>query len=445
MGIGTAPGAMTTDEIVELSRRHTFTSWSIQGAIDPIAIDTAHGVWLTTPEGQRILDFNSQLMSVNIGHGDRRVIDAITEQATKLQFVHPAFTTEIRARLGQKLAEILPGDMDKVFFTLGGAEAVENALKFARHVTGRHKVLARYRAYHGATMGAMTLTGDPRRWANEPGIVGVVRFPDTHRWGEAEPRPVAESLQGLEDVIRYEGPHTIAAIFLETIVGTNGILIPPDGYLQGVRELCDRHGILMVADEVMAGFGRTGRWFAVDHWGVVPDLMTMAKGLTSSYLPLGAVAMRRHIADHFETKMFYGGLTYLSHPISLAAALATIGVYEEDGLVERSARMGEVMRAHHERLAAKHPSVGAHRNLGLFGILDLVRSRDPWTPMTPFNGSSDEMKAISGYFRQHGLYAMVPNNSIHTNPPLCITEEELAHRFEIIDAALDIADQAVTG
>jgi len=445
MGIGTAPGAMTTSEIVALNREHTFFSWSVQGAIDPIAIDHAEGVWLYTPDGDRILDFNSQLMSVNIGHGDRRVIDAITEQATKLQYVQPAFATEIRARLGQKLAEILPGDMDKVFFTLGGAEAIENAIKLARHYTGRTKVLARYRAYHGATMGAMTLTGDPRRWANEPGLVGVVRYPDTHRWGEAEPRPVAESLQGLEDVIRYEGPHTIAAIFLETIVGTNGILIPPDGYLQGVRELCDRHGILMVADEVMAGFGRTGRWFAVDHWDVVPDLMAMAKGLTSSYLPLGAVAMRPHIAEHFDRNMYYGGLTYSSHPVSLAASLATIRVYEEDGLIENAARMGGVLRRHHERLAAKHPSVGAHRSLGLFGILDLVRSRDPWTPMTPFNGTSEEMKAVGRYFREHGLYTMLANNSIHTNPPLCITEDELAHGFEIIDAALDIADQAVDG
>jgi taurine--2-oxoglutarate transaminase len=445
MGIGTAPGAMTSDEIVALSREHTFFSWSAQGAIDPIAIDRAEGVWLYTPEGRRILDFNSQLMSVNIGHGDRRVIDAITEQATRLQFVHPAFATEIRARLGQKLAEIMPGDLDKVFFTLGGAEAIENAIKLARHFTGRHKVLARYRAYHGATFGAMTLTGDPRRWANEPGLVGVVRYPDTHRWGEAEPRPVAESLQGLEDVIRYEGPQTIAAVFLETIVGTNGILIPPDGYIAGVREICDRNGILMVCDEVMAGFGRTGRWFAVDHWDVTPDLMTMAKGLTSSYLPLGAVAMRRHIAEYFDAKMYYGGLTYSSHPISLAAALATIGVYEEDGLLENSARLGSRMREHHERLATKHPSVGAHRNLGLFGILDLVRSHDPWTPMTPFNGTSDEMKAVSKYLREHGVYAMVMNNSIHTNPPLCITEAELAEGFDVIDAALDLADQAVAG
>src|SRR3954463_7653845 len=439
MGTTTAPGTMTSDEIVALSRKHTFFSWSVQGALDPIAIDHAEGVYLYTPEGDRILDFNSQLMSVNIGHGDRRVIDAITEQATKLQYVQPAFATEPRARLGAKLAEILPGDLDKVFLTLGGAEAIENAIKMARAYTGRHKVLARYRAYHGATLGAMTLTGDPRRWANEPALVGVVRYPDTHRWGEAEPRPVGESLQGLEDVIRYEGPHTIAAVFLETIVGTNGILIPPDGYIQGVREICDRHGILMVADEVMAGFGRTGQWFAVDHWDTVPDLITMAKGLTSSYLPLGAVGMRHHVAEAFEQKMFYGGLTYSSHPVSLAAALATIRVYEEDDLIGNARRLRPGVPAPHDRPPAKHPSVGATRNLGLFGIMDLVRSRDPWTPLTPYNGTSDEMKAIGRVFPDNGPLHMVTNTSIHTNPPLCITEEQLAEGFEIIDRALDIA------
>jgi len=444
MGISAAPH-MTSEEIVSLSRAHTIFSWSIQGQLDPLAIDRAEGVYLYTPEGKKILDFNAQLMSVNIGHGDRRVIDAITAQALKLQYVQPAFATEVRARLGAKLAGILPGDMDKVFFTLGGAEAIENAMKFARHATGRYKVLARYRAYHGATMGAMTLTGDPRRWANEPGLVGVVRYPDTHRWGEPGPRPVGESLQGLEDVIRYEGPHTIAAVFLETIVGTNGILIPPDGYIAGVREICDRYGILMVADEVMAGFGRTGRWFAIDHWDTVPDLMTMAKGLTSSYLPLGAVAMRHGLAEQFQDKMFYGGLTYSSHPVSLAAALATISVYEEDDLIAHAAALDPVLRGHHARMAARHPSVGATRNLGLFGIMDLVRSRDPWTPLTPFNGTSDEMKAIGKYLREHGLYTMLANNSIHTNPPLCITEAQLDEAFAIIDGALDIADQAVTG
>ena len=383
-------------------------------------------------------------MSVNIGHGDRRVIDAITAQATKLQYVQPAFATEIRARLGAKLAEILPGDMDKVFFTLGGAEAIENAIKLARHATGRHKVLARYRSYHGATLGAMTLTGDPRRWANEPGLVGVVRYPDTHRWGEAEPRPVAESLQGLEDVIRYEGAKTIAAVFLETIVGTNGILIPPDGYIAGVREICDRNDILMVADEVMAGFGRTGRWFAIDHWDVTPDLMTMAKGLTSSYLPLGAVAMRHGIAEKFENQMFFGGLTYSSHPVSLAASLATISVYEEDGLIENAARLDPVMRGHHQRLAAKHPSVGATRNLGP------VRDHRPRPQPRPVDAADAVQRHLGRDegdrqvpARRTGLYTMLPNNSIHTNPPLCITEDQLAEGFEIIDRALEIADQAV--
>ena len=303
MGISTAPGTMTSAEIAALSKQHTIFSWSVQSAVDPIAIDHAEGVYLYTPEGQRILDFNSQLMSVNIGHGDRRVIDAINAQALKLQYVQPAFATEIRARLGAKLAEILPGDMDKVFFTLGGAEAIENAIKFARHATGRYKVLARYRSYHGATLGAMTLTGDPRRWANEPGLVGVVRYPDTHRWGEAEPRPVAESLQGLEDVIRYEGPHTIAAVFLETIVGTNGILIPPDGYIAGrPRDLRPpRH-----PDGRRRGHGRASGGPGAGSPSTTgtsrPDLMTMAKGLTSSYLPLGAVAMRPAIADASRTR-----------------------------------------------------------------------------------------------------------------------------------------------
>jgi taurine--2-oxoglutarate transaminase len=445
MATSMAPGALGTDEIVALSRAHTFFPWSAQGAVDPIAIDRAEGVWLYTPDGGRILDFNAGLMSVNIGHGDRRVIDAVAAQMAKLQFVQPAMVTEARAKLGRKLAEILPGDLDKVFLTLGGAEAVENAIKLARHATGKFKILARYRTYHGASMGAMTLTGDPRRWANEPGIPGVVRYPDTHRWGEPEPRPAAEALQGLEDVIRYEGPQTIAAIILEPVVGTNGILIPPDGYIQGVRELCDRHGILLIDDEVMAGFGRTGKWFAIDHWGVAPDLMTMAKGLTSSYLPLGAVAMSHRLAEQFNSIVYSGGLTYGAHPVSCAAAVATLDVYEEDGLIEHAARMGQVLRGHHERMQAKHPSVGAIRNIGLFGCLELVRRRDPYTPLTPFNGTSDEMKAIGRFLREQGLYTMITNNILMTNPPLIIDEAEMAHGFEILDRALEISDQAVQG
>jgi taurine--2-oxoglutarate transaminase len=274
-------------------------------------------------------------------------------------------------------------------------------------------------------------------------VWGVVRVPDSHRWAQPAPDPVETSLRGLEEVIMYEGPQTIAAFILEPVVGTNGILIPPDGYMQGVREICSRYGIWMIADEVMSGFGRTGTWWAVDHWGVVPDLITMAKGLTSSYVPLGAVGMRRSIADAFRDKVFYGGLTYNSHPLGCATALATISVYEEDGLIEHARAMGEVMKRHHQDLYARHPSVGAVRNIGLFGMVDLVRSRSPYEPMAPYNGTSDEMKAVGKYLREHGLYTMLRWNGIHTNPPLIITEEQLAEGFAIIDGALSIADQAV--
>src|SRR6202171_4171898 len=314
-------------------------------------------------------------MCVNIGHGDERVIRAIQEQAAVLAYANPFMATEPPARLGAKLAEITPGDIDVFFFTNGGAEANENAIKLARLSTGRHKILARYRSYHGATAGSITLTGDPRRWAAEPGIPGVVHVLDPYHgiergWDSAE-----TSLAMIEETIQLEGSHTFAAFILETVVGTNGILIPPDGYMQGVRKLCDKYGILMIAVEVMAGFGRTGEWVAVDHWKVVPDLISMAKGLTSSYLPLGAVGMRHHIAQHFQDKVFYGGLTYNRHPMGCAAALATIRVYEEDGLLDNSRKMGTIMKELGAELQARHASVGAVRSIGLFGIVELVRSR----------------------------------------------------------------------
>ena len=442
MAVSELPG-MTADEIVELSRKYTLYEWSAQSAADPIPVDRAEGSYFYSPDGKRYLDFNSQLMSVNIGHGDKRVVDAIKAQADKLAYVNPFMAHEPRARLGKKLAELAPGDIDVFFFTNGGAEANENAIKLARQATGRWKVLARYRSYHGATGQVITATGDPRRWAAENGVWGVVRVPDTQPWGEPGPRPVDELLRETERVILYEGPQTIAAFILEPVVGTNGILIPPDGYLQGIREMCDRYGIWLIADEVMTGFGRTGKWWAVDNWGVVPDLITMAKGLTSSYLPLGAVGMRRSVAEAFRDKVFFGGLTYNSHPMGCAAALATIAVYEEDGLIERAARMGEVMRDHHQRLMAKHPSVGAVRNIGMFGMIDVVRSRSPYEPIAPYNGTSDEMKAIAKFIRDNGMYTMFRWNGIHTNPPLTISEDELAEGFAIIDKALDISDQAV--
>ncbi len=444
MAIETDRGTMSGAEMVELTKRHTLFEWSAQSKVDPIPVAGAKGVYFWTPEGKRFLDFNSQLMCTNIGHSHPHVVEAIKRQAETLAYANPFMATEPRARLGQKLAELCPGDIDTFFFTNGGAEANENAIKLARLVTGRHKILARYRSYHGGTAGAMTLTGDPRRWANEPGIPGVVRVMDPYHgiqrgWDTAD-----ESLALLEETIQLEGPNTIAAFILETVTGTNGILVPPDGYIAGVREICDRYGILMIADEVMAGFGRTGKWFAIDHWDVVPDLITMAKGLTSAYVQLGALGMRRKYAEHFDANVFYGGLTYNSHPLACATALATIEVYENENLIERAAQMGESLKRHHAELAEKHPSVGATRSIGMFGIIELVRNRETMEPMAPFNGTSDEMAALGKRFREEGLYTFVRWNSFFTNPPLTISEEELAEGFAIIDRALEITDAAVT-
>jgi taurine--2-oxoglutarate transaminase len=345
--------------------------------------------------------------------------------------------------LGQLLSELTPGDLNTFFFTLGGAEANENALRMARMVTGRQKVMARYRSYHGATAGAISMTGDPRRWASEPAVPGVIRVLDPQRYPSGEAEPLDQHLAYLVEVINYEGPETIAAFILETVVGTNGILIPPDGYLQGVRELCDRYGILLIADEVMAGFGRTGRWFAVDHWNVVPDLLTMAKGLTSSYLPLGAVAMSDRIAEHFAERTYFGGLTYSAHPVSCAAAIAAVNVLRDDDLVGNAARLGPVLARHVAEMQEKHPSVGEVRNIGLFGLIQVVRNRATGEPMAPFNGSSPEMAALDARLKADGLYTMQHWDSFFTNPPLCITEEQLREAFAIIDGALEVTDAAV--
>lgn len=434
---------MSGKEIVDLSRKHTLYEWSAQSKVDSIPVASAKGIYFYTPEGKRFIDFNSQLMSVNIGHGDPRVIQAISEQAATLAYANPFMATEIRARLGAKLAEITPGDIDTFFFTNGGAEANENAIKLARFFTGRHKIIARYRSYHGATAGAISLTGDPRRWAVEPGIPGVVHVLDPYHGIERGWESAESSLAMIEETIQLEGPQTIAAFILEPVTGTNGILVPPDGYLEGLRKICDKYGILMIADEVMSGFGRTGEWFAVDHWKVVPDLLCMAKGLTSSYLPLGAVGMRHHIAQHFQDKVFYGGLTYNSHPMGCAAALATIRVYEEDGLIDNAKKMGALMQTLAAELQAKHPSVGAVRSIGLFGIVELIRNRKTRQPMAPFNGTSEEMAALGRFFREQGLYTFVRWNTFFTNPPLCINEEQMREAFGIIDRGLEIVDRAV--
>jgi taurine--2-oxoglutarate transaminase len=427
---------LSGDEVVRLTKAHTLYEWSAQSKVDPIPVAGAKGCWFWTPEGKRYLDFNSQLMCVNIGHGHERVIRAIQQQAEQLAYANPFMATEPRARLGEKLASITPGDIDVFFFTNGGAEANENAVKLARQYTGRHKVLARYRSYHGATAGAITLTGDPRRWAAEPGMAGVVHVMDPWHGIQRGWQDVASALADLEEVIQFEGPHTIAAFILEPVTGTNGVLIPPDGYLQGVREICTKHDILLIADEVMSGFGRTGEWFAVNHWNVVPDLMTMAKGLTSAYAPLGAVGMRRAIADRFGDKVFYGGLTYNSHPLGCAAALATLSVYEDEGLIANAKRLGEVMRGLMQQLQSRHAIVGDARSIGLFGLVELVKDRNTREPLAPYNGTSEPMQKLARFFRENGLYTFVRWNTFFTNPPLSITEEELRQGFDIIDRAL---------
>ena len=441
-------GAMTADEMIDLCKRHSIYEWSAQSTINPIPVAKAKGVYFWQPDGKRFLDFNSQLMCVNIGHGDERVIEAIKRQADTLPYANPFMATEVRARLGQVLAEITPGNLNKFFFTLGGAEANENAIKAARLYTGRHKLIARYRSYHGATAGAMTLTGDPRRWANEPAISGVLRVFDPYQYRcnfcKLTGSCTLDCLNHVEEVMMYEGPQTIAAMFVESVTGTNGIIVPPDGYMQGLRSLCDKHGILLVCDEVMSGFGRTGEWFAVDHWKVVPDLMPMAKGLTSAYLPMGALAMKEEIAEFFHTKVFAGGLTYNSHPMGCAAALATIDVYKQDNLIENARKMGEVLKRELARLTEKHPSIGQTRSIGLFGIVELVRNRKTKEPMAPFNGTSPEMTKLAAFFRENGLYTFVRWNNFFTNPPLCITEEQLMEGLDIIDRGLEITDQGVT-
>jgi taurine--2-oxoglutarate transaminase len=439
-------------EILPLARQHAFWTWSAQGKVNPIPVTRAQGVYFWDAAGKRYLDFNSMTMCVNIGHGNQRVIDAIIEQARTLPYAAPGMATKPRALASKLVAEITPGNLNKVLFTLGGADANENAVKLARAYTGRDKILTRYRSYHGATAGAMALTGDPRRVAWEPLLMpGVVHFLDPYRYRSTFHRTnpnISEAdftqdyINHLEEIIRYEGPQTIAAILLESVTGTNGIIIPPAGYLEGVRALCNRYGIVMIADEVMSGFGRTGKWFAVDNWNVVPDIITMAKGLTSAYAPLGAVAMKEEIAHHFDERVFVSGLTYTAHPISLAAAIANIQVMKDEHIVEHAAEMGPVLHRLLTDLGEQHPSVGDTRSIGLFGIIELVKNRQTKEPMAPWNSTSPEMVALRKKLLELGLYLDIHWHTLLIIPPLIITPEQLQEGFAILDQALEITDQA---
>jgi len=440
-------------EILSTSLEHNFWTWSAQAKVTPIPVTRAKGVYFWDVDGKRYLDFNSMTMCVNIGHGDERVIDAIIEQAKALPYAAPGMATKPRAILGKLLSEITPGNLDHFMFTLGGADANENAVKLARGYSGKHKILTRYRSYHGASAGAMALTGDPRRIPWEPNLMpGVIHFLDPYRYRStfhrtnpdiSEAEFTQDYLNHLEEIIQYEGPETIAAILLESVTGTNGIIIPPEGYLQGVRDLCNKYGILLIADEVMSGFGRTGKWFAVDHWHVVPDLMTMAKGLTSAYAPLGAVAMKPEIAAAYNDVVYQGGLTYTAHPISLAAAIANIKVLQDDHIIDHAYKMGPVLHRMLTDLGEQHPSIGEVRSIGLFGIIELVRNRRTKEPLTPWNRNSPEMIALKKLLLENGLFIYTHMHTLLILPPLIITEEQLAEGFSILDRAISITDKSI--
>lgn len=444
---------ISDDEILPLSLEHNFWTWSAQSKVSPIPVTRAKGVYFWDRSNKRYLDLNSMVMCVNIGHGDERVINAMIDQVRELPFAGPQMATRPRAQLGRMLAEITPKGLTKFLYTLGGADANENAIKLARAFTGKFKILARYRSYHGASYGAIAATGDPRRVAWEPTVMpGVVHFLDPYRYRSTFHRTNAaiseeefsrDYLNHLEEIIQFEGPETIAAVMLESVTGTNGIFIPPAGYMQGVRALCDKYGILMIADEVMSGFGRTGEWFAVDHWKVVPDLMTMAKGLTSGYAPLGAVAMKPEISATFNERVFQGGLTYNGHPVSLAAAIANIQVMHEDHLVEKSKKTGLVMSEMLAELVERHPSVGEVRSIGLFGAIELVKNKETREPAAPFGATSPEMAALRQYLLAQGVYLYTHWNILLMIPPLCITEDQLGEGIAVIDQGLTALDKSL--
>src|SRR5215213_4066552 len=438
-------------QIVEDAKRYVLHSWSVQDAIEPIAVAGGQGRYFWDHGGKRYLDFASQLINLSLGHGHPKLIAAIKEQAEKLCTIGPPMATEARSTLARLLAEVTPRDLTMSFFTNGGAEANENAIKLARWHTGRHKVVARYRSYHGATAGAITLTGDPRRWHAEPGIPGVVRMLDPYTYrcpaGHPDPCPVCTGAPHLEEILEYEGAHTVAAVILETVVGTNGIIVPPDGYLQAIRETCDRHGIVLVFDEVMAGFGRTGKWFACDNWDVVPDILTMAKGINSGYVPLGAMTVSEPIADWLRDKFLAGGLTYSGHPLACAAAVASIEAFQEEGIVENAAEQGAYLAEALPELAERHPSIGDVRGLGLFWGLELVKSRETREPLVPYNATGEALAPVSRLQKaalEAGLYLMTHWNVVMICPPLTITREELDEGLALLDDALSLADEHAT-
>ncbi|GAA2639691.1 aspartate aminotransferase family protein [Paractinoplanes durhamensis] len=445
---------MTEASVRADDRAHVFHSWSAQGLINPLPIAGAEGSYFWDYDGKPYLDFSSQLVNINIGHQHPRLVAAIQEQAAKLCTIQPAFANDKRGEAARLIAELAPGSLNKVFFTNGGAEANENAIRLARGHTGRHKVLSTYRSYHGSTAAAITATGDPRRWANEPTAVGVVHFwgPYPYRspfYSSSPEEETQRALAHLRETVVFEGAGTIAAVLIETVVGTNGILVPPPGYLAGVREICDEFGIVFIADEVMAGFGRCGEWFAVDRWGVTPDLITFAKGVNSGYLPLGGVIISDEIAATFAERPFPGGLTYSGHPLACASAVASIEIFKEEGIIEHARALGDdVIAPGLAELAAKHPSVGEVRGLGVFWAIELVRDRATREPLVPFNASgaaAGPMTELAAACKERGLWPFTHFNRVHVVPPCTATVDEVREGLSILDEALSVADRYYAG
>lgn len=494
MSVREEPGLSIRD----LDERYVIHSWSTQARVSPLPVAGGEGSWFWDHEGRRYLDFASQVVNANLGHQHRRVVAAIQRQAGTLCGIAPSLASEPRAQLARLLAEVTPGDLTMSFFTNGGAEATENAVKLARWYTGRQKIVARYRSYHGATAGAVSVTGDPRRWAAEPGIPGIVRLLDPYAYrcpaghpagaavgvgaiagvgaaggavraaagadveadaaagaaavgsdaasaAHAAVCPVCAGGPHLEEVLQYENPRSVAAVLIETVTGANGVIVPPPGYLRSIRDVCDRHGILLILDEVMTGFGRTGRWFACDHWDVVPDIMTMAKGISSGYVPLGAMTVSAEIGDWLRHHYFAGGLTSTGNPLACAAGVATIEVLRDDGLVEHAARMGEVLGAGLRELAGRHPCVGDVRGLGLLWGLELVRDRGTREPLVPFAAGEEAaapMIRLKAAAMERGLFLMTHDNLLLVAPPLVVRPDEIARGLKILDEVLGLADRA---
>jgi taurine--2-oxoglutarate transaminase len=442
---------MSTPSTFDLDREYVFHSWSAQANLKPIVIDSAQGCYIVDGDGNRLLDLSSQLVNTNIGHQHPKVVAAIKAQADLLCTVAPQHANAARGQAARLIVERAPQNMRKVFFTNGGAEAVEYAVRMAKQHTGRNKVLSTYRSYHGGTTAAVNMTGDTRRWPNDLGTTGNVHFfgPFLYRsafHASTENEECQRALEHLEQVVAFEGPATIAAIILETIPGTAGIMPPPPGYLEGVRELCDQHGIIYIADEVMAGFGRTGKWFAIDNYGAQPDLIAFAKGVNSGYVPLGGVIISEEIANTFADKAFPGGLTYSGHPLACAAAVATITAMAEEGIVENAATIGEtVLGPGLRELAERHPIIGEVRGLGVFWALDLVSDRATKQPLAPYGGSSPAMAELVGALRANGVLPFTNYHRLHVVPPCVITDDEVREGLAAIDKALTLIGHHYVG